>query len=183
MPVRVHARAPDAPAHKLAHSNAPPARPRTHLCPNVHPLHPSTLLSVQPSHPTLEQYTRRRAPSSTPERTAACQTPVRAHARVPDARPSARPRTRCPSAHARALPRSARTTPHPSLPERASFAPKHPSKRSTESPDSRTLPQLFPRIPRLGIQPPRFDELYRKIVNQFSDTQIYFSLGFSTDIA
>ncbi|OWM78269.1 hypothetical protein CDL15_Pgr015088 [Punica granatum] len=38
----------------------------------------------------------------------------------------------------------------PILVERASFAPEHPSKRSTESPDSRTLPRLFPPIPRLG---------------------------------
>ncbi|PKI67075.1 hypothetical protein CRG98_012539 [Punica granatum] len=38
----------------------------------------------------------------------------------------------------------------PILIERASFAPEHSSKRSTESPDSQTLPRLFPRIPRLG---------------------------------
>ncbi|PKI38256.1 hypothetical protein CRG98_041355 [Punica granatum] len=32
----------------------------------------------------------------------------------------------------------------------ATLAPECPFKGSTESPDSRTLPQLFPRIPRLG---------------------------------
>ncbi|PKI65000.1 hypothetical protein CRG98_014585 [Punica granatum] len=47
---------------------------------------------------------------------------------------------------------SARPAVNLSLPERASFAPEPPSKRSTESPDSRTIPRLFPRIPRLGIK-------------------------------
>ncbi|PKI58152.1 hypothetical protein CRG98_021440 [Punica granatum] len=35
--------------------------------------------------------------------------------------------------------------------ECAALAPEHPSEDSTESPNSRTLPGLFPRIPRLGI--------------------------------
>ncbi|PKI49024.1 hypothetical protein CRG98_030611 [Punica granatum] len=51
---------------------------------------------------------------------------------------------------ARACSRAPVRSAHPSLPERASFAPEHPSKHSTVSPDSRTLPRLFPRIPRLG---------------------------------
>ncbi|PKI57115.1 hypothetical protein CRG98_022509 [Punica granatum] len=34
------------------------------------------------------------------------------------------------------------------------LAPEHSSKRSTESPDSRTLPGLFPRIPRQGTDLP-----------------------------
>ncbi|PKI67603.1 hypothetical protein CRG98_012026 [Punica granatum] len=41
----------------------------------------------------------------------------------------------------------------PILSECASFAPEHPSKRSTESSNSRTLPRLFPRIPRLVCAP------------------------------
>ncbi|PKI59706.1 hypothetical protein CRG98_019882 [Punica granatum] len=38
----------------------------------------------------------------------------------------------------------------PSSPNVHAHAPEHPSKHSTESPDSRTLPRLFSRIPRLG---------------------------------
>ncbi|PKI77632.1 hypothetical protein CRG98_001970 [Punica granatum] len=36
-------------------------------------------------------------------------------------------------------------------PERVAINPERSSKSSTESPDSQTLPRLFPRIPRLGI--------------------------------
>ncbi|PKI78466.1 hypothetical protein CRG98_001106 [Punica granatum] len=56
-------------------------------------------------------------------------------ARVP-ARPAVRTATR---------PRT------PSSPNVHALAPEHLSKGSTESPDSRTLPRLFPRIPRQGL--------------------------------
>ncbi|PKI71823.1 hypothetical protein CRG98_007762 [Punica granatum] len=57
--------------------------------------------------------------------------------------PSARAHSRAP-AH---IPRP-RT---PSSPNVHALAPEHLSKRSTESPDSRTLPRLFSRIPRQGL--------------------------------
>ncbi|PKI49449.1 hypothetical protein CRG98_030181 [Punica granatum] len=62
----------------------------------------------------------------------------------------------CASNHAPELPAApvpahARPVARPSLPERAALAPERPSKDSTESPDSQSLPRLFPRIPRLGI--------------------------------
>ncbi|PKI64998.1 hypothetical protein CRG98_014622 [Punica granatum] len=37
-------------------ARAPDVLPLAHPCPNVHPLHPSTLPSVQLSHPTLEHF-------------------------------------------------------------------------------------------------------------------------------
>ncbi|PKI54327.1 hypothetical protein CRG98_025263 [Punica granatum] len=51
-------------------------------------------------------------------------------------------------AFSHALVHSSCTSRAPIFADRASFAPEHPSKRSTESPDSRTLLRLFPRIPR-----------------------------------
>ncbi|PKI48776.1 hypothetical protein CRG98_030818 [Punica granatum] len=64
--------------------------------------------------------------------------------------------------YSRTLPRTCAHSRTPRAPARltSSHAPilartcilctRAPSKRSTESPDSRTLPRLFPRIPRLG---------------------------------
>ncbi|OWM65702.1 hypothetical protein CDL15_Pgr002286 [Punica granatum] len=76
--------------------------------------------------------------------------------------PCASLRTRACPAHAPRIPRacpraplaSRALQPHarvPSSPNVHCLAPEHSSKRSTESPDSRTLPRLFPRISRQGI--------------------------------
>ncbi|PKI57830.1 hypothetical protein CRG98_021776 [Punica granatum] len=67
-------------------------------------------------------------------------TAVCSRARPPAARPAARQR---------ALPARLTSSRTPILAERAAFAPEHSSKRSSESPDSRTLSRLFPRISRL----------------------------------
>ncbi|PKI61771.1 hypothetical protein CRG98_017821 [Punica granatum] len=71
---------------------------------------------------------------------------VNSASRVPIARPVRLPRARVPPVH------SSRTPHAPSSPNVHALAPEHSSKRSTESPDSRTLPRLFPRIPRLACR-------------------------------
>ncbi|PKI49256.1 hypothetical protein CRG98_030365 [Punica granatum] len=74
---------------------------------------------------------------------------VQPRARVPAHAPRAPARapnaSRAPPVHSSRTPRA------PSSPNVHALAPEHSSKRSTESPDSRTLPRLFPRIPRQGI--------------------------------
>ncbi|PKI37055.1 hypothetical protein CRG98_042559 [Punica granatum] len=74
-------------------------------------------------------------------------TPVAARAH---SRPSARTlaRSSAPPVCPACLPARPRA---PSSPNVHVLAPEHSSKRSTESPDSRTLPRLFPRIPRQEI--------------------------------
>ncbi|PKI70300.1 hypothetical protein CRG98_009292 [Punica granatum] len=52
---------------------------------------------------------------------------------------------RAPPVHSSRTPRAL------SSPNVHALAPEHSSKRSTESPDSQTLPRLFPRIPMQGI--------------------------------
>ncbi|PKI63902.1 hypothetical protein CRG98_015683 [Punica granatum] len=107
-------------------------------------VHPNFYISASAAHPCSQPRARLRArcPSArTPER----QTLVRASdapARTL-ARSSALPV--CPAC----LPAGPRA---PSSPNVHALAPEHPSKRSAESPDSRTLPRLFPRIPRLGVR-------------------------------
>ncbi|PKI50774.1 hypothetical protein CRG98_028828 [Punica granatum] len=53
-------------------------------------------------------------------------------------------------AHLKPPVHSSRTPRAPSSPSVHALTPEHSSKPSTESPDSRTLPRLFPRISRQG---------------------------------
>ncbi|PKI59743.1 hypothetical protein CRG98_019846 [Punica granatum] len=66
-------------------------------------------------------------------------------------RARAQPRASALDASYAPLVHSSRTPHAPSSPNVDALAPEHSSKRSTESPDSRTLPRLFPHIPRQGI--------------------------------
>ncbi|OWM71002.1 hypothetical protein CDL15_Pgr008084 [Punica granatum] len=70
--------------------------------------------------------------------------PTHPHARLRARAPRAPDASRAPLVHSSRTPRA------PSSPNVHALAPEHSSKRSTESPDSRTLLRLFPRIPRLG---------------------------------
>ncbi|OWM72877.1 hypothetical protein CDL15_Pgr023282 [Punica granatum] len=108
---------------------------------------------AQPSSVTSVRH--RASPSATLERH---QRPSPSVTSTPAPVTSARPR---PSpAHARArhqrtsVPTSSRHRARP-CPCTSILAPEYPFKGSTESPDSQTLPRLFPRIPRLEIRPSR----------------------------
>ncbi|OWM76445.1 hypothetical protein CDL15_Pgr024653 [Punica granatum] len=74
----------------------------------------------------------------------------RAPRACPHAQPCARAPARAPDASHAPPVHSSRTPRAPSSPKVHALATEHSFKRSTESPDSRTLPRLFPRIPRLG---------------------------------
>ncbi|OWM74506.1 hypothetical protein CDL15_Pgr026341 [Punica granatum] len=68
---------------------------------------------------------------------------------VTRARRACHRRTPAPVTRARPCPTPALVSAH-QRPCTSTLAPEYPFKGSTESPDSQTLPRLFPRIPRLG---------------------------------
>ncbi|PKI48218.1 hypothetical protein CRG98_031373 [Punica granatum] len=98
--------------------------------------------------------------------------------RVPAAHKPERPRPPCACLHARACPRARAPPMHssctpraPSSPNVHALATEHSSKRSTESPDSRTLSRLFPRIPRLDHPDPKMpSKLSAKALNGMAET-------------